>query len=63
MFNSTQRIIGNADWYKENQGYRREKVVYTLSLLMELINSKSMIINFQQIWDKQEISDELNSFY
>ena len=29
LFNSTQRIIGNADWYKENQGYRREKVVYT----------------------------------
>ena len=62
LFNSTQRIIGNADWYKENQGYRREKVVYTLSLLMELINSKSMIINFQQIWDKQEISDELSVF-
>tara|TARA_X000000950_G_scaffold273294_1_gene356921 strand:- start:1757 stop:3865 length:2109 start_codon:yes stop_codon:yes gene_type:complete len=62
LFNSTQRIIGNADWYKENQGYRREKVVYTLSLLMELINSKSMIINFQQIWDKQEISDELSGF-
>ena len=29
---------------------------------MDLIRSKSRIINFKQIWDKQKISDELATF-
>jgi len=54
IFRTTERIVSAQPWY--NGGYRANIVAYTLAVLSELTRLKDGSLNFQQIWNVQEIN-------
>ncbi len=61
MFIELDNIIKQTSWYKEKHSYKANIVAYTLSLLFEMIRTKypEKSINFELIWEKQTMYNEL----
>ena len=60
LFNWTDKMIASSQWYALDRGYKSQTVTYTLAWLMNRIveNGKGGL-NLQQIWNTQEVADEL----
>lgn len=56
MFKRLEKIISSQDWYKEDPGYRANIVAYTLSWLGHHADDQGKMINFIDVWEKQDLS-------
>lgn len=61
IYNCTDEIIKQTDWYKEKRSYKANIIAYTLSLLFYYIhtNKRGYEIDFNRIWNLQGIYEEL----
>ncbi|WP_457748292.1 AIPR family protein [Sulfurimonas sp.] len=57
IFKETERIVSNASWY--NGGYRAQTVAYILSYISHYIKLQKKYMNFEVIWEKQELPKRL----
>jgi AIPR protein len=57
LFRTTERLVSKAEWY--DGGFRAQTVAYTISYLSEYVNSKKMFLNFNSIWESQEVPPSL----
>jgi hypothetical protein len=57
LFRATERIVSDADWY--DGGFRAQTVAYTISYLSALVNESGVDLNFDLIWELQNIPDSL----
>lgn len=55
VFNATERIVAEQDWY-ETGGYRSQHVALTLGYLSHSVEKLGCAVNFEEIWNKQQIS-------
>jgi hypothetical protein len=53
LFRSVEKIISGASWY--DGGFRAQTVAYTISYLSALTQESGLHLNFDLIWDLQEI--------
>jgi hypothetical protein len=56
IFRLLEKTISNQLWYKEDPGYRANIVAYTLSWLGHYADGQGKMINFVDVWEKQELS-------
>jgi len=60
IFRWADHMIGNAEWYKVDRGYKSQTVAYTLSWLIEHIKKSGKSgLNLQAIWNQQALPEEL----
>lgn len=59
IFRELDREIGRAEWYKQDRGYKANIVTYTIGWLVEHLNKKSRRIDFELVWNRQEVPEEL----
>lgn len=59
VFITIRKTILGLDWYKENKGYLIQLVTYTFSKLVFESQKLGRLINYRQIWDRQELPDFL----
>jgi len=57
LFRAVERLISNAEWY--DGGFRAQTVAYTISYLSYTIERTGKYLNFNQIWEKQDLSSSL----
>jgi hypothetical protein len=57
IFKSVERMVSNADWF--DGGLRAPTVAYTISYLSQKIQSMNKFLNFDLIWNNQELPDSL----
>jgi hypothetical protein len=56
IFRGLDKAIFRESWYK---GYKAQIVTYSISRFMHMIRSKSKEFDFLQIWEMQQLPDEL----
>lgn len=54
IFRWTDRMIGDADWYQSDRGYKAQTVTYTIALLAHLLEKQGRSLDHRKIWNKQE---------
>lgn len=61
MYKCTDEIVKQTEWYKEKRSYKANIVAYTLSLIFYYVhyNRKGYEIDFDRIWNLQDIYEEL----
>lgn len=59
IYNVTRRTILGLDWYKENKGYLVQLVTYSFSKLIFEVEKLGRLMNYKQIWDRQDLPDFL----
>ncbi len=59
IFRELDREIGRAEWYKEDRGYKANIVTYTIGWLVERLKKQNRKINFDLVWKRQEVPEEL----
>jgi len=57
LFRATERIVTKADWY--DGGFRAQTVAYTISYLSALVDNNQLFLNFDLIWERQEVPEQL----
>ena len=57
LFRTTEKLISAASWY--DGGFRAQTVAYTISYLSALVQESGLSLNFDLIWELQEIPDSL----
>ena len=57
FFRATEKIVSSQTWYQG--GYRANIVAYALSLLSEICRQEGRVVNFNQIWKDQKISQPI----
>ncbi len=57
LFRAAERIVTNSAWY--DGGFRAQTVAYTISYLSYLIQKKNKYLNFNLIWEAQELPSKL----
>jgi hypothetical protein len=57
LFRCTEKLVSAAAWY--DGGYRAQTVAYSISYLSELVLMSGMQLNFDLIWEMQDIPKEL----
>lgn len=55
IFTTIRKTILGLDWYKENKGYLIQLVTYTFSKLIFEVQKLGRLMNYRQIWDRQEL--------
>lgn len=60
LFKHIEKLISNQSWYQERNGYRAQLVTYTFSKLVYEVEQKKLIINYLDIWNKQEVPQIFN---
>lgn len=61
LFNETDMIIREKQWYKESHSYKANVIAYTLSLLIDILKTRydNHEIDYLRIWNRQELYPEL----
>lgn len=60
IFRWTDHMIGTAEWYKADRGYKSQTVAYTIGWLIHHIRKSGKIgLNLQAIWNQQALPEEL----
>lgn len=61
IYNRTDNIIKNSQWYKENRSYKANVIAYTMSIIFNYVrcNYKEYEIDYKRIWNEQDIYEEL----
>ena len=60
LFKYIEKMISNQYWYQERNGYRAQLVTYTFSKLAYEIEQMKLKINYLDIWNKQEVSNQFD---
>jgi hypothetical protein len=60
IFRRTDKLIGSADWYQENRGYKAQAVTYTIAWLVNHLQSLALEIDFGLVWQRQEVPEKLS---
>lgn len=55
----TDRIIAEAEWAKSRKSVRAYIKAYSLAILNKYINEHGSYFNYTDIWDRQDISDDM----
>ena len=56
VFRWTDKMISQADWYKNDRGYKAQIVTYTVSWLMDSIKKTfNADVDLRLIWDRQQL--------
>ncbi len=59
-FRTADRLVSQASWYQADRGHKANIVTYTLGWLVHHIrNEFKAEIDFQKIWNRQAVTDEL----
>lgn len=59
LFMKLDKDVQQADWYKEDRGYKSQIVTYTLSACADGFRVKGLQIDLDRIWREQEVPREL----
>lgn len=60
VFRWTDNMIAHSDWYKQDRGYKAQIVTYTIAWIVNHAHKiGGVCIDFQQIWNKQDLPEEL----
>lgn len=60
VFRETDRLVGRSEWYRTDRGYKANIVTYAISWLVNhLKEDRRRAIDFQAIWSRQELPEEL----
>lgn len=61
IYNRTDEIIKQSEWYKEKRAYKANIIAYTMSIIFNYINTKckGYELDFRRIWNDQDIYEEL----
>jgi hypothetical protein len=57
IFRATEKLVSAQPWY--NGGYRANIVAYTLALMGEITKRRNTRVDFQRVWNAQEVDDDL----
>lgn len=57
LFRKVERLITQASWY--DGGFRAQTVTYSVAYLSALIQHSNLNLNFNRIWDDQDVPDSL----
>lgn len=57
LFREVEKMISKADWY--DGGYRAQTVTYSIAYLSHYISKMGRFLNFDLIWEMQELPAEL----
>lgn len=60
LFKHIERMISAQDWYQERNGYRAQLVTYTFSKLVYEVEKLGKKLNYLDIWNKQELSNQFD---
>lgn len=60
LFKHIEKMISSQDWYQERNGYRAQLVTYTFSKLVYEVEKSEKKLNYLDIWNKQEISNQFD---
>ena len=58
MFKEVEKLVSKSSWY--GGGYRANIVTYTISYLSYIIEKQKKFLNFNTIWDIQELPQRLH---
>jgi len=58
MYKAIDKIIAQLQWYKENKAYKPQLVTYTFSKFVYCAKELGKIIDYKNIWDKQNIPEQ-----
>ena len=60
VFRETDRLVGQSDWYRADRGYKANIVTYAIAWLVNYMKvERNQAIDFQVIWNGQELPEEL----
>lgn len=59
LFRATEKLVSDQPWY--NGGYRANIVAYTLAVLGEITRIHDKSLDFQAIWNSQQVDDTLSA--
>lgn len=62
LFMCLDKDVQQADWYKEDRGYKSQIVTYTLSACADGFRVNGLQIDLDRIWREQEVPKELGSW-
>jgi hypothetical protein len=57
LFRTVEKLISQANWY--DGGFRAQTVAYSISYLSALVQTSGLHLNFDLIWELQELPGEL----
>lgn len=57
LFRKVERLISDSAWY--DGGFRAQTVTYSIAYLSQVIKQRKQFLNFELIWELQDIPDEL----
>lgn len=60
IFRNVEKMVSSQTWYQG--GYRANIVVYTISKLAILTRERKLCLDFQEIWQQQSLSKNLENF-
>lgn len=59
IFTWVDQMIAASDWYMEDRGYKANIVTYTIAWLVNHLKQNGFLLDFQQVWNRQEPDDSL----
>ncbi|WP_294184276.1 AIPR family protein [uncultured Sphingobacterium sp.] len=57
LFRKVERLVTQASWY--DGGFRAQTVTYTIAYLAALIENSNLNLNFNRIWEDQDVAEAL----
>lgn len=62
LFRWTDRMVGQAAWYRDDRGYKSQTVAYTLAWLVNRERKRGKAgLNLPSIWNSQEVPEEIRT--
>lgn len=55
----TDKMIAEAEWAKSRKSVRAYIKAYTLAILNKYINEHNVYLNYMDIWDRQDVSEDM----
>lgn len=60
LFTRIENVVSDQPWYQERKAYRPQIVAYTFSKLVYEASAIEKVINYRQIWDRQNVPSEFD---
>lgn len=61
VFRGVDKLIGRADWYQQDRGYKAQIVTYSIAWLVHNLRERGMALDLEMIWRRQELPAEIAS--
>lgn len=59
VFRWTDKMVGGSAWYHSDRAYKAQIVTYTIALLVHILTSRGLCLDFRKIWNHQEVPGAL----